>query len=448
MIGILKIGISGAINSIEAKRIYFVNVLSLLCFATSIFMIIPYIIFNIHMLAWVCIFFSPFYLLCYNFNSKGKFYQAKKFIFVTITINIFTLSVVLGNKINMATFYLPLIVILFLLFDKDQKNTLLASILLVAISSIVGFVINTYNFDSIINLKPDALIFINTAFNVISLFGTVFLTYIFVISSDVVLKQLSQTNEDLLIQRDELYESTVQLNKTTKEQVDLNELKSKLLSIISHDVRQPVNNVLSVSEIMIQSKLSDVEMHELGIRLKESSLHVYQMLDNLLTWSYSQMNGLHPNFSEVELKKTIDLEVQKIYHCIVKKNINLEIDIKSEHIVSFDAIMFQIVFRNILNNAIKFSPVESSIKIYSIEEDKKIKLFISDEGIGIPDNLKKKLFINDLSKSRYGTQNEKGAGIGLLLCKELIDANKAEIEVQNEKEKGTTFVLIFSNENV
>lgn len=345
----------------------------------------------------------------------------------------------------MATFYLPLIVILFLLFDKDQKNALLTSIILVAVCSIVGFITNSYNLDSFMRLKPEGLVFINTAFNVISLFGTVFLTYIFVISSDVVLKKLSITNENLLIERDELYESTAQLNKTTQEQVDLNELKTKLISIISHDVRQPVNNVISVSEIMIQSKLTESEMHELGLRLKESSMHVYQMLDNLLTWSYSQMNGLHPVAINIRLKKIIDSEIKKVYHSIEKKNITLDIDINEEHIICFDAIMFEIVFRNIFNNAIKFSPTGSKIKISSIKEDKKTKLLICDEGIGISDDLKKKLFLNDLSKSRYGTANEKGAGIGLLLCKELIDANKAQIDVLNRQETGTTFALTFPN---
>jgi signal transduction histidine kinase len=443
LINLLKIGISDDLKTIEAKRIYFVNVLSLLCFVTSIFMIIPYIIFDLHLLALICIVFSPAYLLCFNFNSRGKANKAKMFIFVTITINIFCLSVVLGNKVNMATFYLPLVVILFLLFDKDQKNALLTSIILVAICSIAGFITNSYNLDSVMHLKPEGLVFVNTAFNVISLFGTVFLTYVFVISSDVALKKLSITNKNLLIERDELYESTIQLNKTTKEQVDLNHLKTKLLSIISHDVRQPVNNVISVSEIMIQSKLTETEMYELGLRLKESSLNVYQMLDNLLTWSYSQMNGLHPVIRNIELKKAIDSEINKNYHCVQKKNITLHIDIKEEHSICFDSVMFEIVFRNIFNNAIKFSPTGSSIKIYSTKEDKKTKLFICDEGIGISDDLKKKLFLNDLSKSRYGTSNEKGAGVGLLLCKELIDANKAQVDVHNKQEKGTTFELTF-----
>ena len=445
MIRLLKIGISDDLGTIEAKRVYFVNVLAILCFSLSIFMIIPYIIFDLHLLALICIIFSPAYLLCFNFNFRGKSNQAKTFIFATITINIFCLSLVLGNKVNMATFYLPLIVILFLLFDKDQKNALLTSIILVAICSITGFVMNSYNFDSIIHLKPESLVFVNTAFNLISLFGTIFLTYIFVISSDVVLKKLSITNKNLLIERDELYESTVQLNKTTKEQVDLNQLKTKLLSIISHDVRQPVNNVISISEIMIQSKLTEAEMYELGLRLKESSLNVYQMLDNLLTWSYSQMNGLNPTPSKIKLRKAIDSEINKIYHCVEKKKIALDIDIKEEDTIYFDSIMFEIVFRNIFNNAIKFSPLESTIKIYTTKEDNKTKLFICDEGIGISEELKKKLFLNDLSKSRYGTQNEKGAGIGLLLCKELIDANNAQIEVQNKQEKGTTLVLIFPN---
>jgi two-component system sensor histidine kinase/response regulator len=408
-------------------------------------MIIPYIIFNLHLLAIICIAFSPFYLLCFNFNSKGKSYKAKVYIFATITINIFCLSIVLGNKVNMATLYLPLIVILFLLFDKDQKNALLTSIIMVAICSIVGYITNSYNLDSVMRLKPEGLVFVNTAFNVISLFGTVFLTYVFVISSDVALKKMSITNKNLLIERNELYESTVQLNKATQEQVNLNQLKTKLISIISHDVRQPINNVISVSEIMIQSKLTETEMHELGLRLKESSVNVYQMLDNLLTWSYSQMNGLHPARITIDLKKAIELEVRKLYHCIENKSIRLQIDIKEEHAVLFDKVMFEIVFRNIFNNAIKFSPTGSSIKIFSIGEGKKIKLFICDEGIGISDELKKKLFLNDLSKSRYGTSNEKGAGIGLLLCKELIDANKAQIDVQNKQEKGTTFVLTFTN---
>ena len=443
MLELLKIGITENIKSVEAKRIYFVNALAILCIGASILMIIPYIIFDLHALAAVCILFSPLYLLCFNFNSKGKYGLARAVIFSTITANIFTLSMVLGNKINMATFYLPLIVVVFLIFDKNQKKALLFSIFLVSISSVVTYLMHSYDYDSLIRLKPDSIVFINTTFNIISLLGTILLSYIFVISSDVIVKYLSQKNKTLKIERDELYESTVQLNKTTKEQEELNELKSKLISIISHDVRQPVNNVLSMSEIMIHSKLSNEEMNLLGLRLKESSLHVYQMLENLLTWSYSQMNGLHPQRENMCALEEIESEVKKSQHCTERKEIQVSLSIDPAHLIQFDKVMFHIVFRNIFNNAIKFSPNGTCIKIITTSENNMIKLIIADEGIGIPDELKEKLFINDLSKSRYGTMNEKGAGIGLLLCKELIEANKAKIEVLNKQQRGTTFVITF-----
>jgi two-component system sensor histidine kinase/response regulator len=333
--------------------------------------------------------------------------------------------------------------VLFLLFEKDQKKPLLFSIFLVSVSSIVTFLVHSYNFDSLIRLKPDSIVFINTTFNIISLLGTIVLSYIFVISSDVIVKYLSQNNKILKIERDELYESTLKLNKTTKEQEELSELKSKLISIISHDVRQPVNNVLSVSEIMIHSQLSNGEMVQLGLRLKESSLHVYQMLENLLTWSYSQMNGLHPQPESILVFEQIKSEIQKNQQSIEKKQLNISVEIDAKEIIFFDKVMFQIIFRNIFNNAIKFSPPCSTIKLFATLDQGILKLNIEDEGIGITDELKVKLFVNDLSKSRYGTLNEKGAGIGLLLCKELIEANKGSIEVNNKQKRGTTFIISF-----
>jgi len=442
---LLKIGITENIKSVEAKRIYFVNALALLCVGISILMIIPYIMFDLHALAAVCILFAPIYVLSFNFNSKGKYKLARTIIFSTMILNIFVLSIVLGNKINMATFYLPLIVVLFLIFEKDQKKPLLFSVFLVSVSSIVTFLVHSYNFDSLIRLKPESIVFINTTFNIISLLGTIVLSYIFVISSDVIVKYLSQNNKKLKIERDELYESTIKLNKTTKEQEELSELKSKLISIISHDVRQPVNNVLSVSEIMIHSQLSNEEMVQLGLRLKESSLHVYQMLENLLTWSYSQMNGLHPQPESILVFEQIKSEIQKNQQSIQKKQLNISVEIDAKEIIFFDKVMFQIIFRNIFNNAIKFSPPCSTIKLFATLDQGILKLSIEDEGIGITDELKVKLFVNDLSKSRYGTLNEKGAGIGLLLCKELIEANNGSIDVNNKQKRGTTFIISFPN---
>jgi two-component system sensor histidine kinase/response regulator len=443
LINILLKGINSKIEAIEAKRIYFVNFLALICFVTSIVMIVPYIVYDLHILAWVCMIFSPLYIFCFYLNTIEYYTPAKISLFVCISLNIFLLSIVLGSRVNMSVFYLPLIVILFLLYDRNHGTAFLASIVLFAIISVVGFVINNFKVDSLIHFSEEEIFFINTVFNGVSLLGTVFLSYVFVISSETALKSLSDKNKSLLNERDELYESTILLNKNAKEQEDLNELKTKLLSIISHDVRQPVNNLLSFSEIMIKSKMSEEEMHMLGGKLKESSIHVYQMLDNLLTWSYSQMNGLYPKAIAFALKGEIENEIKSAAYSIEGKKISITTNIQEDHEICFDVVMFEIVFRNILNNAIKFSPIGSNIRIYSAKENKKILLYICDEGIGISKELKEKLFLNDLSKSRYGTQNEKGAGIGLLLCKQLMDANNSIIEVKNNQLKGSTFVLAF-----
>lgn len=442
VINFLYKGISSDADAVEAKSIYFANVLSTLCLVVSALMIIPYVLFSIHVLAWICLIFSPVYLMCFYYNTQGKTKLAKSVLFAAIVLNIFTLSYVLGSKINMSIFYLPLIVILFLLYDKDQKHAFLYSVILLAAVCVGGFIINNSKIDSVVSFSEEEIFFINTAFNGISLLGTIFLTYIFVMSSEQTMKFLTFRNQALLNERDKLYQSTIELNKTTQEQVDLSELKTKLISIISHDVRQPVNNLLSLSEMMISSKISEAEIKYLGEKLKESTLHVYQMLDNLLTWSYSQMNGLHPEAALINVKEEVEKEIKKASYTIEHKQITIEVWIPDELKISFDLVMFEIVFRNILNNAIKFSPERSLIKIFAEEKANKVRLSICDQGIGIPDKLKDKLFLNNLSKSRIGTNNEKGTGIGLMLCKQLMEANMAEIEVKSNVDKGTTFVLI------
>lgn len=442
IINFLYKGISSHDDAMHAKRIYFVNVLSTLCLVVSALMIIPYVLFGIHVLAWVCLAFSPVYLMCFYYNTQGKTKLAKLLLFAGISFNIFVLSYVLGSKINMSILYLPLIVILFLLFDKDQKYAFLFSMIVLTIISVAGYVINNLKLESVVRFKEEEIFFINTAFNGISLFGTVFLTYIFVMSAEQTLKFLAIRNATLVNERDELYQSTVELNKVTQEQVDLNELKTKLISIISHDVRQPVNNLLSLSEMMISSKISEDEIKFLGEKLKESTLHVYQMLDNLLTWSYSQMNGLHPEAAECNMKQAIEEEIKKAGYTIENKQIAIDLSVAEELKVSFDLVMFEIVFRNILNNAIKFSPPRSCIKVFAEEKGNKVHLSIRDNGIGIPEKIKDKLFLNNLSKSRIGTNNEKGTGIGLMLCKQLMEANKSEIQVKSNMDKGTTFILI------
>lgn len=422
-------GIHSKIESIDAKRIYFVNVLSLLCLFTSIAIVIPYIILNMHLLAGVCIVFSAGYVMSFNFNCRGQYSLAKAFLFSTIAINIFALSLIFGSKINMTVFYIPLIVILFLLFDKEHKAAFAISVVVVIAMCVLGFVMNNFAISAVMILEESEIFIINSMFSGISLFGTFFVCYVFIFSSELVLKGLAKKNERLLQERNE--------------QEDLNELNNKLLSIISHDVRQPVNNLLSLSEIMLQAKISEEEIQQLGMRLKETSIYVYQMLDNLLTWSYSQMNSLHPEPITLLLADEVNQELKNLAYLVEQKKIRIELHINPHTSIKFDKMMFLIVFRNIITNAIKFSQAEGCIRIYASKTEADITLSICDEGIGIPEDIIGKLFANNFSKNRFGTHNEKGAGIGLMLCKQLMDANQSYIRAKENPGRGATFMLIF-----
>lgn len=445
MIEFLHKGINTKLDSIEAKRVYYVNALALICLGTSVLMIVPYLLLNIHILAWVCMGFIPIYLASYLFNIKGKSTISRTILFAAITINIFVLAILLGNSINMSVFYLPLIVILFLLYDKNQRGTFLGSVILLTFISVLGYVINSLKIGSLIPFSADEIFIINTVFNGVALFGTILLTYVFVFLFEKMHVSLEDKNQTLLKERDHLYRSTIQLNKNAKEQEDLIELKTTLLSIVSHDVRQPVNSLLGISELMLTTKISEDEIQLFGSKLKESSLNVSQMLDNLLTWSYSQLNGLYPKIVSFNLKEAIEEQKHHAALSIQGKKINIELKVEENHMISFDPVMFEIVSRNILNNAIKFSPVGGTIRIYSEQKDNLTMLYICDEGIGISDELKKRIFSTDLSKSRNGTQNEKGAGIGLMLCKQLMDVNHATIDIDNSGLRGVVFVLSIPN---
>ncbi|MBC7450028.1 MAG: HAMP domain-containing histidine kinase [Cytophagales bacterium] len=432
----LSKGITIQNDTMQAKRIYFVNFLALCCFFVSIVFIIPYIIWDLIPLAILCGVFAPIYMFAFTLNSHGDYLPGKTILFFSISFNIFLLALTIGNQANMEVFYLPLVVILFMLYDGQEKTSFLWSIVLISLMGVVTFVLKNYTFQPFILLDKEHLFFVNVAFSVTSLLGTVALSYVFVLSSERIFLKMAEKNAELQTERNQLYD-------TTREQEDIIGIKNKVISIISHDVRQPVNNLLSVSDILLNSDVSKEEVQLLAKRFKESSFQVSQMLDNLLTWSYSQMNGLHPKPAVLHIKKDIEKELKKIKFTLENKKIKVESAVTEAHTITADPVMFEIVFRNILNNAIKFSSAGSQIDVYSEQVGKTVQISIKDQGMGIPPEMMVKLFANDLSKSRYGTSNEKGAGIGLMLCRQLMEANKGAIHARNNDMQGATFVLTF-----
>ena len=164
------------------------------------------------------------------------------------------------------------------------------------------------------------------------------------------------------------------------------------------------------------------------------------MLSNLLSWSKSQMDGVVVTFSIINISESLrnTLDVQKLI--ANKKGVNLEYEINEAVNITGDKDMLQLVVRNLVNNAVKFTPAGGYVKIQSNITGADCRLVIKDNGIGISAEQQKELFTLK-SKPTYGTMNEKGVGLGLLLCKEFIELQNGRIWFISSPGLGTTFYI-------
>ena len=220
---------------------------------------------------------------------------------------------------------------------------------------------------------------------------------------------------------------------------ELNGLKDKLFSIISHDLRGPLANTVAMLELLNQGEMSPERFNAYSAKLSDSLHHNLQLLDNLLNWAASQIRGLKINKKDISLQSLIDENVQAIKGAADKKKIKLEEKTLSDVNIFADLSMARIVLRNLLSNALKFTPEGGQITLWSITEGDNVKISVTDTGIGMDEEAKNTLFSNLSTESKPGTNLEKGFGIGLKLCKEFVEKNGGIISVESEIGKGSTF---------
>ena len=225
-----------------------------------------------------------------------------------------------------------------------------------------------------------------------------------------------------------------------RELLELNQTKNKLLSIIGHDVRGPLNSLRGVLQLLNNRQLSQEEFYTLSDHLQKNTESLYSTLDTLLHWSLSQMQGFEAKPKLAELDVLVHNLLDLIAETAHQKNINITSDIAPGTMAYYDPNLIQVAMRNLLGNALKFTPPGGSIHLSAEPmEAKGIRIAVSDTGIGIPEETLAKLFSNGLSKSRKGTRGEGGTGLGLLLSKEMIEINGGELWVSSEVGKGSTF---------
>lgn len=219
-----------------------------------------------------------------------------------------------------------------------------------------------------------------------------------------------------------------------------NEQKNKVIALISHDIRSPLNSITSILEFVQAGELDEEELVQVRKELLTMTTHTTKMLDNILEWASFEMQNKELNITEGDIKKACK-NVLTVFGILAShKNITLKSEFKENPIVRTDMGRVILIVRNLVQNAIKFTPVGGEIVFTVFQAGDKLKISVADTGVGLSDEQLQDLFVLDI-KSTYGTEREKGTGLGLYLSNENAKKLGAEISVVSEKGKGAVFTL-------
>jgi two-component system sensor histidine kinase/response regulator len=227
--------------------------------------------------------------------------------------------------------------------------------------------------------------------------------------------------------------------KSQKKQLEeLNQLKDKLFSIIAHDLRSPLQSLKGVLNLAGKEAVSGEELKYLLGAIGKNTQNTIDLVDNLINWSKDNLQGSTINPERFDLREPVETNTKLLAQQYENKNIHISNNLVKEHLVNADKNMIDLVLRNLISNAIKFTPQGGSISISSKEEQEDIILRIEDTGVGISREQQTKLF-GTSNYSTHGTAHEKGTGLGLILCKEFVEKNGGRIWVESELGKGSRF---------
>ncbi len=231
------------------------------------------------------------------------------------------------------------------------------------------------------------------------------------------------------------------LKKIADELKNINASKDKFFSIIAHDLKSPFTAILGYSEILMNEaeELEKNEVREFTTNLNSVARSTFSLLSNLLEWSRLQTHRMKFEPEEFPLIQIVNPIVELLSQNALSKNIKIKNEIAGGQNVFADGNMVSTVIRNLVTNAIKFTPHHGEIIISSQIKDGEILTSVQDNGIGINEADLPKLFRIDVQHTTEGTDEEKGTGLGLLLCKELIELNNGRIWVESEVGKGSKF---------
>jgi len=229
--------------------------------------------------------------------------------------------------------------------------------------------------------------------------------------------------------------------KNEQELFQLNATKDKFFTIMAHDLRNPFGAILSFSEMLSESLEQNgvSEAVQIAKHIHSSAELTFDLLENLLQWARSQTGRIVFKPQKFILYELIGKTVDLLSSQAISKEVILVHLIPKNMVVFADLNLTKTVLRNLISNAIKYTPAAGKVKLTATENDDFVQINVSDSGVGIPPDGLKKLFRIDSKYSTEGTNKEKGTGLGLILCKEFVELNGGKIWVKSEAGKGSEF---------
>lgn len=221
----------------------------------------------------------------------------------------------------------------------------------------------------------------------------------------------------------------------------LNAAKNKFFSILAHDLKNPFHTVMGYSYLLSKDyeQFTEEERRKFATDINQSSNNIFRLLENLLEWSKSQTGRLVFTPRDIEFKRILENSVSVLRSVAIQKNIRIEFSFEDDLSLFADPQMIETVLRNLINNAIKFTPENGLIEITANRTEDCISICVKDSGIGISEEETRNLFQIDSTVKRKGTNNEDGSGLGLILCREFVRKNNGTIWVNSSPGNGSSF---------
>lgn len=252
-------------------------------------------------------------------------------------------------------------------------------------------------------------------------------------------RQKQKANEQLTERNKSIEQQKEEMQLQAEKLQDLNHLKSKLFSVISHDLRGPINNLQSLLDLFSKNLLSQEEFLKHSDKLRANVNVTQRTLENLLNWSLSQMEGIRTRPTILDIKTSVEEAGRLLQDLATRKNIHIINEITSSLLVYADPDQVQVILRNLIHNGIKFSKTNCDVTISAsiLAEEKMCCIVVKDSGIGMTSEEMSRLEIVKEHFTKIGTFQEKGTGLGILLCREFVHRNDGKLTVKSDPGIGT-----------